>query len=72
MSSVAGMLIAGRDIQHIAVRILDVHASTAEEPVQRASDCGGAAVQDVRVDHRRGDIAVAEQLLNGADIVAVF
>ena len=32
----------------------------------------GAAVEHVRVDHRRRDVAVAEQLLHRADVVAVL
>ena len=43
----------------------------AEHPVGGAADGGGGTV-DVRVDHRRGDIAVTEELLNGPDVVAVF
>jgi hypothetical protein len=66
------MRVAGSDIQQISVRILDIHPSPAEEPVQRASDGGGAAVQDMRVDHGRGDVLMAEQLLDRADVVAVF
>jgi hypothetical protein len=46
--------------------------SSPEQPVRRASDSGGAAVQHVRVDHRGAHIAVAQQFLNRADVVAVF
>lgn len=38
--------------------------------VERATNGEGAAVEDVGVDHCRGDVAVAEELLNGADVVA--
>src|SRR5262249_24593310 len=42
------------------------------EPVRRTLDAGRPAVQDVRVDHGRADVAVAEQLLDGADVVSGF
>jgi hypothetical protein len=32
----------------------------------------GAAVEDVGIDHRGGDVLVAEQLLDGSDVVAVL
>src|SRR5262245_56197564 len=38
--------------------------------VGRAPDTGRALVQDVRVDLRCADVAVAEQLLDGADVPA--
>ena len=31
-----------------------------------------AAVEDMRVDHRRADVAVAQQFLDGPDVVAVL
>jgi hypothetical protein len=40
--------------------------------VEGAADAEGAAVEDVGVDHRGGDVAVAEELLNGADVVCRF
>ena len=40
--------------------------------VEGAADAPRAAIQDVGVDHRRGHVCVAEQLLDGADVVAVF
>ena len=40
--------------------------------VERAVDAEGAAVEDVGVDHGGGDVAVAEELLDGADVVAGF
>ena len=40
--------------------------------VGRAADGGGAAVQDVGVDHGRRDVAVAKELLDGADVVAIL
>jgi hypothetical protein len=30
------------------------------------------AIQNIRVDHRRADIAVPQQLLYGPDIVSIF
>ena len=44
----------------------------AEHPVGRAAHGGRAPVEDVGVDHRRRDVAVAEEFLHGADVVAVF
>ena len=35
-------------------------------------DAGGTAVQDVGVDHSRGDVLMAEELLDRADVAAVF
>jgi hypothetical protein len=40
--------------------------------VEGAPDAVGAAVEDVGVDHGRADVVVAEQLLDGADVVAVL
>jgi hypothetical protein len=42
------------------------------EAVGRAEDSGGASVEDVGVDHGGGDVAVAEELLDGSDVGAVF
>jgi hypothetical protein len=47
-------------------------ASWPEHPIRGAPDGGGAAVEDVSVDHGRGDVAVAEQLLHGPDVMAVL
>jgi hypothetical protein len=38
--------------------------------VQGTADAVRAVPQDVGVDHRRGDVAVAEKLLNCPDVVA--
>ncbi len=43
-----------------------------EQPVRRTPHGGRAAVEDMRVDHRRRHIGVSEQVLHGADVVAVF
>ena len=40
--------------------------------VEGAADAGGAAVEDVGVDHGGRDILVAQELLDGADVVAVL
>ena len=37
--------------------------------IERTRYTDAGAVEDVGVDHRGGDVGVAEQLLNGADIV---
>src|SRR3989338_5361282 len=42
------------------------------EPIRRASHRRRPAIQYVRIDHRRADIAVTEQLLNRADVVPVL
>ena len=40
--------------------------------VQRASDAVGAEANDVRIDHCRGHVAVTEELLDRADVVAAL
>ena len=40
--------------------------------VEWAAYAKAAAIEDVGVDHGRAHIAMAEQLLDGADVVAVF
>src|SRR5688572_24176456 len=40
------------------------------QEVERAPHPAAAAVEDVRVDHGRRDVAVPEQLLDGPDVVA--
>jgi hypothetical protein len=45
---------------------------TVLPPVERAGDAAGAALEDVRVDHRRGNVLVTEKFLNGSDIRAGF
>ena len=47
-------------------------AGTGPELIERAPYTPAALVQDVRVNHRRADVAVAEQLLDGPDVVAGF
>ena len=47
-------------------------SSLSEQAVRRGLDPGGTAVEDVGVDHRGGDVLVAEQLLHGADVASVF
>ena len=44
----------------------------ALEGVGGAADSPAAAVEDVGVDHRRLQVPMAEQLLDGADVVAVL
>jgi hypothetical protein len=43
-----------------------------EGVVEGALDGEAASVQDVGVDHGGADVAVAEELLDGADVVAAF
>ena len=40
------------------------------QAIGRAADAECPAIEDVQVDHRRGYVAVAEQLLNRADVVS--
>ena len=40
--------------------------------VQGAADAAAAAVEDMGVDHGGADVAVTQELLNRADVVAVF
>ena len=41
-------------------------------PIGRATDASRTPVEDVGVDHRRADVPVTEQLLDSADVVALF
>ncbi len=41
------------------------------QPVGRAADAAPAPVEDMGVDHRRANVLVAEQFLDGADVVTV-
>jgi hypothetical protein len=40
--------------------------------VERTADATCAVAQDVGIDHRRGDVAVAQELLHGSDVVSTF
>jgi hypothetical protein len=40
------------------------------ELVERAPDAVAALIEDVRVNHRGGHVYVAEQFLDGPDVVA--
>lgn len=42
------------------------------EQVERVSDAAPAAVEDVRVDHGGLDAPVAEELLDGPDVVSIL
>lgn len=42
------------------------------EPIGWALDSHGATIEDVRVDHRGTHIGMTEQLLDSADVVAIF
>jgi hypothetical protein len=42
------------------------------QQVSWALDASSASIQHMRRDHRRADISMAKQLLNGADVVASF
>ncbi len=47
-----------------------ITASRPLHPIDRTLDAQATAVEDVRVDHRRADVSVAEQFLDGANVVA--
>jgi len=51
---------------------LKVVVSTFQKSVCRALNASAASIQNMRVDHRRADITVTQQLLYGPDVVAVF
>src|SRR5881628_2316625 len=53
-------------------RIIGASESGCRQTVRRASDGCRTAVEHVRVDHGRAGILVTEQLLDGADVVAVL
>ena len=42
------------------------------QPIQRTHHAAPAAIEHVRVDHRRADVGMTEQLLHGANVVARF
>jgi len=43
-----------------------------EHPVGWAADAGGSSVEDVSVDHCGAHVSVAEQLLDGSDVLSVL
>ena len=51
---------------------LKVIVSTFQKSVCRALNASAAAIQNMRVYHRRTDITVTKQFLYGPDVVAVF
>ena len=79
----AGMRLPSREVRELVQRPAGSH--TAPQPgerylligmvvlqtVGRAYDPVPATVQDMRVDHRRAHVGMAQQLLDGADVVAV-
>jgi hypothetical protein len=52
--------------------IVGALAGAGDEAVEGAFDAEAAAVEDVGVDHGGGDVAVAKEFLDGADVVAGF
>jgi len=46
--------------------------NTASEAIRWTANAKAATIQDVRVNLRRLDAAVAEQFLDGADVVSVL
>ena len=49
-----------------------IPSERCSQGVQRALDTLSASVQDVRIDHRRLDVLVAQKLLYRADVVPVL
>lgn len=50
----------------------DIAFSNFEQPIRWTLNASAAAIQNMRVDHRRADITVPQQLLYGPDIVPIF
>lgn len=50
--------------------VLTLFVGSPEEPVRWALHAEAAAVEDVGVDHRGSDVAVPEQLLDCANVIA--
>ncbi len=50
----------------------DPRSSSLEDPVRGASDGGRTSVEHVRVDHRRADVLVAQQLLYRPDVAVAL
>jgi len=60
-------------IQRISSAYPDTNGLGAFEAVDGAADAQAAGpLEDVGVDHGRRDVAVAEKLLHGPDVVSVF
>lgn len=54
------------------MRISITSAASFSKPVNRASNPRRATVEDVGIDHGRLHVAMAQQFLDSADIVAAF
>ena len=54
------------------VRLGPPRRHVEDKSVHRASDSSPTPIQNMRVDHRGAHVGVPEQLLNRADVVAVF
>ena len=52
--------------------VLYARLSVVKQLIGGASDCSRAAMKNVCVTHRRRNIAMAEELLDGADVVPVL
>ena len=57
---------------YYAVPPNELRLLSAQYPVKRADHVFRAAVQDVRVNHCRADVAVAQKFLDCADVIAVL
>ena len=54
------------------MRMSDWEPSEAWQPIRRALDARRSAIEDAGVNLRGGYVPVPEELLHGADVVAVF
>ena len=45
---------------------------SAQKPISRAADTPPTSIQYVGVDHRGADALVAEELLDGANVVSIL
>ena len=50
----------------------DLAVNAGLDPIDRALHAQAPAIQNVRIDHRSTDVRVAEQLLDGSDVVSGF
>jgi hypothetical protein len=47
-------------------------ADDRSKPIRRAVNAATATIQNVRVDHRRAHVFVAQEFLNCANVVTIF
>jgi hypothetical protein len=69
---VGEVLAAASVRRHLADAVWAVSGRSRSEPVGGAADAEWAAIENVGVDHGGPEVAVAEELLDGADVGAVL